>query len=372
VGPQDPRLSSYEGILPGFEDGLHLPEGNPAGWIAWLKSQGHSLPDDAKAVIASEPERPAEHSMAAFLTDCFLDWLARQEKPWFAHVSHLRPHPPYGAAGRFAKLYDLDAMPMPIAPANARHRLHDGLLREKNFAAPKDEGTMRRMMAQYFGMVSEVDFQLGRIFEALTAGDQWDDTFIVITSDHGEHLGDHGLLQKGGFFESSYHVLCLVRDPQGRKGAVLDAFTENVDVFPTLCDAMGVAVPAQCDGLPLTPFLKGEMPPFWRDAAHWEYDWRAGFIAKEPHAWPWDRRLERQNLSVRRDKDSAFIHFADGTSLCFDLAADPSWRTETRDPAFVLKKAQAMLSWRAQHTERTLSDMLMQDGGIGRWPDIRG
>ena len=55
------------------------------------------------------------------------------------------------------------------------------------------------------------------------------------------------------------------------------------------------------------------------------------------------------DIAVRRDKDSAFIHFADGTSLCFDLAADPSWRTEVRDPQFVLKKAQAMLSWRAQH-----------------------
>ena len=122
-------------------------------------------------------------------------------------------------------------------------------------------------------------------------------------------------------------------------------------------------------GLPLTPFLKAETPPIWREAAHWEYDWRAGFIAREPHAWPWDRRLERQNLAVRRDRDSAFVQFADGTSLCFDLAADPSWRTELREPAQMLKKAQAMLAWRAQHTERTLADMLVQDGGIGRWPN---
>jgi arylsulfatase A-like enzyme len=310
--------------------------------------------------------------MAAFLTDRFLDWLGRQEKPWFAHVSHLRPHPPYAAAGRFAKLYDPDAMPRPIAPAADRHKFHNGLLREKAFAAPKDEGAMRRLMAQYFGMVSEVDFQLGRLFAALEERDQWADTFIVITSDHGEHLGDHGLLQKGGFFEASYHVLCLVHAPGAKKGAVRDAFTENVDIFPTLCDVMGIAVPAQCDGLPLTPFLEGETPPFWREAAHWEYDWRSGFIAKEAHAWPWDRRLERQNLVVRRDRDTAYVQFADGTSLCFDLSVDPDWRTEMRDPSRVLGKAQAMLAWRAQHTDRTLADMLLQDGGIGRWPDMPG
>lgn len=369
-GPHDPRLSSYEGVLPGFAEGVHLPEGNPAAWTAWLKSLGYALPEDSRSVIASEPNRPEAHSMAAFLTDRFLEWLGRQEKPWFAHVSHLRPHPPYAAAGRFATLYHPDAMPRPVAPAEDRQKLHNGLLSEKAFAAPKDEAAMRHLMAQYFGMVSEVDFQLGRLFAALEERDQWDDTFIVITSDHGEHLGDHGLLQKGGFFEASYHVLCLVRAPVGKKGAVRDAFTENVDIFPTLCDAMGIAVPAQCDGLPLTPFLKGETPPFWRDAAHWEYDWRSGFIAKEPHAWPWDRRLERQNLVVRRDKDSAYVQFADGTSLCFDLSADPGWRTGMRDPSQVLKKAQAMLAWRAQHTERTLSDMLLQDGGIGRWPDM--
>lgn len=370
-GPDDPRLSTYEGVLPGFAEGLHLPEGNPAAWIAWLKEKGYALRGDAKAVIASESERPEEHSMAAFVTERFLAWLATRERPWFAHISHLRPHPPYAAAGRFARLYDPETMPEPIAAAEMRHKLHEGLLREKAFAAPKDRSEMRRLMAQYFGMVSEVDFQLGRILTALEERDQWDETFIVVTSDHGEHLGDHGLLQKGGFFEQSYHVLCLTRAPDGRKGTVLDAFTENVDIFPTLCDAMNIPVPAQCDGLPLTPFLKGETPPFWRDAAHFEYDWRSGYIDRTPHPWPWDRRLERQNLAVRRDSDSAYVQFADGTALAFDLAADKTWRTELTAPEHVLKKAQGMLAWRAQHTERTLSDMLLKDGGIGRWPDIR-
>ena len=239
-------------------------------------------------------------------------------------------------------------------------------------AAPSGEDAVRRLRAQYFGMVSEADHQLGRVWAALEATGQWEDTFILVTADHGEQLGDHGLVQKGGFFEESYHVLGIVRDPRFPKahGAVIDHFTENVDVFPTLCDAMGTPVPAQCDGLPLTPFLRGQAPPWWRDAAHWEFDWRFGLIADGESPWPWDRRLERQNLAVIRDEARAYVHFGDGTYECFDLAADPTWRTRVSDPAGVLSQAQAMLTWRARHTDRALTGMLVENGGVGRWPPM--
>jgi arylsulfatase A-like enzyme len=150
---------------------------------------------------------------------------------------------------------------------------------------------------------------------------------------------------------------------------VVERFTENVDILPTLCEAMGIAVPAQCDGVPLTPFLEGGEPPWWREAAHWEFDWRVTNIPKAKPAWPWDRRLERQGLAVLRDQDGAYVQFADGTWLAFDLAADPAWRTQLDDPRRLLAYAQAMLAWRAQHADRTLTGMLVQDGGVGRWPE---
>ena len=140
--------------------------------------------------------------------------------------------------------------------------------------------------------------------------------------------------------------------------------------MPTVCDAIGVPVPAQCDGLPLTPFLRNEHPPRWRDAAHWEFDWRDQLIGTMPHDWPWDRRLELCHLAVRRDAESAYVQFGDGTWLCFDLAADPTWRTAIDDPARVLPLAQAMLTWRSRHADRILADMLTEDGGIGRWPPM--
>jgi arylsulfatase A-like enzyme len=367
-GPDDPALSDYEGVLPGFDAVLDLG-GFMRPWLDWLREQGHEVPNDIEAVLASSGDRPAEVSISAFLTERALAWLEDRDGPWFAHLSYLRPHPPYAAAGRWAERYDPAEVGMPIE-AQPAHPMHEFAMGHDMAGAPTDESELRHLRAQYFGMVGEVDEQLGRVWAALRERGEWDDTFVVVTADHAEQLGDHGLLQKLGYFEQSHHIVGLVRDPRHPEahGTVVNRFTENIDIFPTLCDAMDVAVPAQVDGLPLTPFLRGEEPPWWRTAAHWEYDWRGLLIGDDPNPWPWDRRLERQHLAVLRDEHHAYVQFGDGTWLCFDLDADPTWRTTTEDPAVVLPLAQAMLTWRSQHTDRTMTGMLLERGGVGRWP----
>jgi arylsulfatase A-like enzyme len=368
-GPADARLSTYQGLLPGFEVGLDL-DGDQLAWCDWLARIGHRVDGIGDAVLAGEPDRPEEHSVSAFLTDRLIDWLERQDRPWFAHASYFRPHPPYAAAGRWARAYDPDEVPLPISPAEKCHPFLQAVRHHPQAAAPRDERAQRRLIAQYYGMISEVDDQLGRLWAALRRLGQWDDTLLIVTSDHGEQLGDHGLIQKLGFLESSYHILGIVRDPRhpAAHGTHIDDFTENVDILPTICEAIGVEVPAQCDGLPLTPFLKGETPPWWRTAAHWEYDWRSAFVPHGPHHWPWDRRLEQQHLTVLRNAEAAYVQFGDGGWWAFDLAADPTWRTPLVDPQSVLPLAQAMLVWRSSHAERTLTGMLLTEGGIGRWP----
>src|SRR5205814_5739678 len=85
-------------------------------------------------------------------------------------------------------------------------------------------------------------------------------------------------------------------------------------------------------------------------------------------AWPWDRVLERSNLAVLRSDESAYVQFGNGSSLAFDLAADPTWRTPCRDQGDALALAQRMLTWRSEHTDRTLTGFYLADGGIGRRP----
>lgn len=371
-GPDDPRLSDYEGVLPGFA--LELDLAHERAWHAWLTELGHGPFESREHALATEPERPVELSISAFLTDRFIDWVGRQDAGWFAHTSYLRPHPPYAAAGEWSKRYAPDDVPLPIEPAQQRHPLHDGALSVPAAAAPRSEAEVRAMRAQYYGMVSEVDFHLGRVRDELRRLGHWDDTFVVVTSDHGEQLGDHGLVEKLGWFEQSYHVLGIVRDPSRphAHGTTVHEFTENVDIFPTLCDALGIDVPAQCDGLPLTPFLDGVEPPWWRTAAHWEYDWREVLLRHAEYPWPWDRRPERQHLTVLRNDGYQYVQFADGSWRCFDFGADPTGRTEVTDAARVLALAQEMLTWRSQHADRTMSGMLLEGGGIGRRPPAIG
>jgi len=361
--PADPRLSTYEGVLPGFDVGLDLT-GTLAAWREWVAGHGVDIPTDAGRALATEPDRPATLGISTFLTDRFLDWHARRDEPWFAHLSYLRPHPPYAAAGDWSVAYAPDDVDLPIAvgPVEDRHRLHRMLLELPFAAAPGDEGAMRAMRAQYYGMIGDVDHQLQRVWARLRERGEWDDTVIVVTSDHGDQLGDQGLVDKFGWFESSYHVLGLVRDPRrpDGHGTVVARFTENVDVLPTIGAAIGAEVPRQCDGRSLDGFLDGREPDRWREAAHWEFDWRVLALMSGRHSgWPEDRRLEHRQVTVARGVDRAYAQFADGEALTYDLALDPTWRTPVADPAVAWADARALLAWRAEHTDRTLTDILI-------------
>ncbi len=365
----DPRLSSYEGVLPGFSVGLDL-SGQYDPWLRWLDELGYEAPSSADDALTTEPDRPEEVGVSAFVTNHYLEWLERQNRPWFAHLSYLRPHPPYAAAGRWAQAFSPDEVDLPIAPGSDLHPFHRAALGFAEATAPIDEGALRRMRAQYYGMIGDVDEQLGRVWDALQGLGQWEDTFVLVTSDHGEQLGDHGLLGKLGYFEESYRVPGIVRAPAlvEAHGTVVRAFTENIDFFPTICEALQLDIPAQCDGLPLTSFLEGLPPPWWRSAAAWEFDWRTLSLPEGAFGWPWDRHVERDNLTVRRFDDAAYVQFADGSWRCFDLAADPSWRTAVDDSSRVLAYAQSMLAWRAEHADRDVTSFLLENGGVGRWP----
>lgn len=362
----DPRLFTYEGVLPGFEVELDLT-GPLTPWREYLVAAGYEVPDDPAALLRGEPNRPAETSLSAFMTDRAIEWLAGRRgdrSPWFAHLSYLRPHPPYAAAGRFSTMYPPDRAGEPIEPVADRHPLHAALCELESTAMPGDPTAQARLRSQYFGMISEVDHQLGRLIDAL--GDDIERTLIVITADHGDQLGDHGYRDKAGFFEQSYHIPAIICDPRfpATHGRIVTEFTENVDLLATICEAVGVEIPIQCDGASLAAFVRGDEPARWRSAAHWEFDWRHVLIGSlgGPRR---DHRLEQAHLAVLRRADAAWVQFGDGSSLGFDLAADPTWRTPITDPQVMLDLAREMLVWRSGHTDRTLADTLLVEGPAG-------
>ncbi|HEY1750438.1 MAG TPA: alkaline phosphatase family protein [Caulobacteraceae bacterium] len=390
--PDDsPWLRTYEGPLPGVRPVVHL-DGDPRPWTDWLAAKGYATPRKAQDAYgwrdggpdwedgAAEPRPlkfPAEVDDVAFLTGQLIDYLQAAKGPFFAHLSLLRPHPPFVAPRPYNALYDPAAVPgfNRAATIEAEGRQHPWLawrLGRHGARAPDNEQRLRRLKAVYFGLMSRVDAELGRLFAFLKASGLWETTLIVFTSDHGEEMGDHWLLGKGGYFDGSYRIPLIVRDP--RPGAARDlkveAFTEHVDILPTMLEAIGAPIPQQCDGLSLAPFLAGGgAPPGWREEAHWEYDFRDVGDASAEAAL--GLTLDQCLLNVVRGPRYKYVHFTRLAPLFFDLQADPG---ETRnlagDPAYaplMLQYAQKLLSWRMNHDEPALTHLaLTRDGPVAR------
>ena len=227
----------------------------------------------------------------------------------------------------------------------------------------------RRIRAIYYGMISEVDAQLGRLWRALKTTGAWDDTIIVLTSDHAEIMGDHFMLGKGGFFDGSYHIPLVVRDPRRGKaaGSTVDRFTEAVDIFPTLLDLLDADAQPHLDGRSLKPFLDGEASGDWRDAAHWEFDFRS--IADGEAERHFDIGSRQCSLAVIRTEKFKYVHFGGGLpSLLFDLEKDPGELTNVAtDAAYLsvrLEFAERLLAWRAEHLDQSLALAELTENGV--------
>jgi arylsulfatase A-like enzyme len=375
----DRALYSYEGVLPGMDAVCHLPEGDPGLWLAWLRTCGYDLPENWREFV----DRPAagthgrtqyraEHSQTQFLTDHVLDYVDdRGDRSWFVHLSYLRPHPPYLAPAPYDTMYDPESVPAPVrapsrAEEGAQHPLLRTMIEHPLIKSPDDPREQQQFQATYYGMISEVDAQLGRMFDWLDESGRAENTIVVMTSDHGELLGDHWLVQKIGYFDTAFHVPFIVRDPRpffdATRGTTVDAYTEHVDVTPTICELVGGDVPLQCDGRPLTPWLEGTPPNDWRDAVHHEFDLRDPDSRLIEDAF--GVTMEECSLAVLRDDHGKYVQFSGHHAfppIFFDIDTDPAQiHNVAADPAYaaqVLDYAQRMLAWRMRHNERTLTGM---------------
>ncbi len=351
----DSRLASFAGVLPGFSVGLDLP-GDSHAWIDWLVARGYPRPPAnsprdvwlpkgkplRRAVDAAPAQYAAAESETAFLTDRALAFVAEQKSgdPWFIHLSYFRPHSPLIAPSPYNTLYHPAECPAPrkavnIALEKTQHPwLAHHLDRQLSGPAPVqdrlamsslDDAGVRQLRAIYYGLIGELDDALGRLIRELKAKDLYDRTLIVITSDHGDMLGDHWCWGAEGYFDQAFHVPLIIREPSSAssaaRGVRVDRFTEAVDVMPTMLEAAGLPVPPACDGHSLLAFLHGGPVRDWRSAVHWEFDFRdlrlpgiASELALEP---------EHCRINVIRDAEYKYVHFVGLPPLFFDLSRDP-------------------------------------------------
>lgn len=381
--PNDPALSTYEGVLPGFAVRQSLPEDDKP-WLSWLAARGHDPegfatihrvdPEDGETISRKAPRYGKDETQTAFLTDRFLTWLKEQETgtPWMAHVSFLRPHPPITVPAPYNTLYDPEDGPdfvggaTPeeeaafhplVAALQARQRLSSHIPGATGHVRDLSRRDLKRLRALYYGMITEVDSQLGRIFGALEANN---DTLIIFTSDHAEMMGDHWMLGKGGFYQESYHIPLMIRAPGGAKANRVSAFTSATDIFPTLLELMEVDPEHAPDGTSLLPWLAGGTPLSWSDAALFEFDYRQ-LLKSDPGLFPENARRGSTSVLSRLGPDWHYVHASGLPGLLMQAASSGLENKAADHPDVVMASLEALLNERLAHNDETLARSLVWD-----------
>ena len=310
---------------------------------------------------ANKPARISEeHSETAYMTDRALNFIEEQgEDPWFLHLSYIKPHWPYMAPDPYHQLYSADDM-LTVKKSNREkadpHPIAKVLMEISDSEAFQDEKTRETVVPTYMGLVQQIDDHLGRIFDLLRETGRMDDTMIVFTSDHGDHLGDHWLADKGMFYEPAVRVPLIIYDPRQcadqTRGSASDALVEAVDLFPTFLESVGAAIPEhRLEGESLMPLLTGETTDTNRKAVISEMDY--GFIETQAALeMPVNRCMGR----MLRTEDWKYVHFDDLPPQLFDLNADPDELVDLgTDPAYAEKRREMqghLLEWSLARTRR--------------------
>ncbi|TMM51276.1 sulfatase-like hydrolase/transferase [Sulfitobacter sabulilitoris] len=266
-----------------------------------------------------------EDSETPWLTSEALRFLQQAKGPWCAHVSYIKPHWPYIVPAPYHAMYGpLHVLP-PMRDAveqDAPHPVFGAYMRGKIAAAFQRDDVRAKVIPAYMGLIRQCDDQLGRILDHLEATGEIKDTMIVLTSDHGDYLGDHWMGEKELFHEPSVKIPMIVHDPRpaadATRGSTCDALVEAIDLVPTFVEAAGGTVADHIlEGRSLAPWLRGETPD-WRAVAISEYDYSG-----TPHCAALGLTPRDARLFMVCDGRFKLMHAEGGfRPMLFDLAND--------------------------------------------------
>ncbi|MBI4624261.1 MAG: sulfatase [Verrucomicrobia bacterium] len=240
-------------------------EFNPAGVDRLEQSKIFTLvPGNFGSVLSWEasPKSDEHHTDAMLAADA--EWVLercarRKDRPFFLAVGFFRPHTPFVAPkDPYFGYYPESQMPVVRGVEEDQADIPAPALGSRKREEEKLTDDLRRQAVQaYYASISFMDAQVGRVVAALDRLGLAENTIIVFTSDHGYHLGEHGLWKKQSLFEESARVPLLIIAPGvSRRGAVVKTPVSHVDLYPTLTELAGVKAPANLQGQSLVPMLK--------------------------------------------------------------------------------------------------------------------
>ena len=246
------RMFSTGGDI--FFGGMHFP-----------KFGGQEHPTvflyDSSGVYSESRKRLSDIYSTTLYTDNAVRFLSSQTaktNPFFCYVAFTSPHDPRTPPGKFSSMYNPKKITLP-ANFLTKHPFDNGDLNvrdEQLLPIPRDSDAIKKDIALYYGMVSEMDAQVGRILEALEKSGLKENTLIVFAGDNGLAVGQHGLLGKQNLYEHSIRVPMIISGPGVPANKKTDGFTYLSDITPTIIDYLQVQKPSSVEGRSLLPIIQ--------------------------------------------------------------------------------------------------------------------
>ncbi len=259
---------------------------------------------------------PGKHS-STLLTDAAIDLLNKNaggEKPFFMYLAYLAPHDPRTMPDEFKNMYDPERITLPpnfqeIIDTNYPLMVH----RDEHLAEyPRKESEIKRHIAEYYAMITHLDFEIGRLMEALQQSGEEENTIVVFTGDNGLAVGQHGWLGKEDIYEHGIRVPLIMAGPGIKEDTRNDAYVYLYDIFPTLCEKVGIATPESVDGKSFAHLLDGAHGESFRDELYLIFDEFVRGVKNDHY-----KLIEYRNGDEEDDK----------WTFLYDIKNDP-WETE--------------------------------------------
>jgi arylsulfatase A-like enzyme len=333
------------------------PSGNAYG--DWLEQEKGVRIEDLWAPLKGNfyrPGVPEEYHQTTWCTEKAMEFISEKRNgPWLLSMNPFDPHPPFDPPKEYLDRYNPQDMPFPLfreSDIERQNAFHSVDLQSSAAVNPmlavrgdppadpsKDTASRppasynaRKIIAAYYGMIELIDRQFGRLVDFLAERGELENTLIIFTSDHGELLGDHGLLYKGcRFFEGLVHVPLIISWPQRfRADLRSQALVELLDLPETLLDAAGLPIPDAMQGKSLFPILTGESEP----ELHKPYVVSEYFDAT-------DLPLGSHGSMYFDGRYKSALYHDAGLCEIFDLQEDPGeFTNRAEDPGFTAQKAE--------------------------------